>query len=69
MLSARNLDFVSGLGAERAIDYQSTRFEDAARQVDVVFDTVGGETLERSWSVLKPGGRMVTVAAVATSAG
>jgi NADPH:quinone reductase-like Zn-dependent oxidoreductase len=39
------------------------RFEDNVRDMDVVFDTVGGETLQRSWAVLKPGGRMITIAA------
>jgi NADPH:quinone reductase-like Zn-dependent oxidoreductase len=61
--SAANLDFVRSLGADEVIDYRAERFEDVARDVDVVFDTVGGETLERSWGVLKPGGRLVTVAA------
>jgi len=61
--SAANLEFVRSLGAEEVIDYRAQRFEDAVRDVDVVFDTVGGETLERSWGVLKPGGRLVTVAA------
>src|SRR5438876_1042292 len=61
--SAANLDFVRTLGADEVIDYRAERFEDVVRHVDVVFDTVGGETLERSWSVLKPGGRLVTVAA------
>lgn len=61
--SAQNAEFVRGLGADEAIDYRATRFEDAVRDVDVVFDTVGGETLDRSWDVLKKGGRMVTVAA------
>ena len=61
--SAANLDFVRSLGAEWVIDYRANRFEDMAGHVDVVFDTVGGETLERSWSVLKPGGRLVTVSA------
>lgn len=61
--SAANLDFVRGLGADEVIDYRAERFEDVVRDVDVVFDTVGGETLERSWGVLKPGGRLVTVAA------
>jgi len=61
--SAHNLDFVRGLGAEQVIDYRANRFEDAPADFDVVFDTVGGETLVRSWSVLKPGGRLVTVAA------
>jgi len=60
--SARNLAFVSALGAERIIDYQAIRFEENVREMDVVFDTVGAETLQRSWSVLKPGGRMITIA-------
>ena len=61
--SHSNLDFVSGLGADEVIDYQAARFEDVVRDIDVVFDTVGGETLERSWAVLKPGGTLVTIAA------
>jgi NADPH:quinone reductase-like Zn-dependent oxidoreductase len=61
--SAHNLEFVSRLGAEQVIDYRAVRFEDVLRDIDVVFDTVGGETLDRSWGVLKPGGRMVTIAA------
>jgi NADPH:quinone reductase-like Zn-dependent oxidoreductase len=60
--SARDVDFVRELGAERVIDYRSERFEEHVPQMDVVFDTVGGDTLQRSWGVLKPGGRMVTVA-------
>ena len=61
--SARNADFVRKLGAEEVIDYQTSRFENQVGKVDVVFDGVGGETLNRSWSVLRPGGRMVTIAA------
>jgi NADPH:quinone reductase-like Zn-dependent oxidoreductase len=61
--SAHNVDFVARLGAERVIDHHATRFEDEVSGMDVVFDVVGGETLERSWGVLAPGGRMVTVAA------
>jgi NADPH:quinone reductase-like Zn-dependent oxidoreductase len=60
-VAARNFDLVRQLGANQAIDYQSSRFEDEVEKVDVVFDTVGGETLDRSWGVLKPGGRMVTI--------
>jgi NADPH:quinone reductase-like Zn-dependent oxidoreductase len=59
--SARNVDFVRSLGAEQVVDYRASRFEDVVKQVDLVFDTVGGETLDRSWSVLAPGGRLVTV--------
>ena len=61
--SAGNADFVRKLGAEEVIDYQTSRFENQVGKVDVVFDGVGGETLNRSWSVLRPGGRMVTIAA------
>src|SRR5689334_20716132 len=60
--SAANIDFVRSLGADEVIDYRAERFEDVVRDVDVVFDTVGGETLDKSWSVLKPGGRLVTAA-------
>jgi len=61
--SVRNADFVRKLGAVEVIDYQTSLFEKQIRKVDVVFDGVGSETLDRSWAVLKPGGRMVTIAA------
>jgi NADPH:quinone reductase-like Zn-dependent oxidoreductase len=61
--SASNLQFVRDLGAEEVIDYRAVRFDDVVRDVDVVFDTVGGETLARSRRVLKPGGKLITVAA------
>ena len=61
--SAHNAAFVRSLGADEVIDYRAVRFEDVARGIDVVLDTVGGETLDRSWGVLKPGGRLVTIAA------
>src|SRR4029450_4606918 len=51
------------LGADEAIDYKACRFEKQGRDVDVVFDAVGGDTPGRSWSFLKPGGRMITIAA------
>lgn len=59
--SAGNIDFVRALGADQVIDYQATRFEDVICDVDVVFDAVGGDTLERSWKVLKPDGMLVTI--------
>ena len=51
------------LGADEVIDYTTSRFEDEVENVDIVFDAVGGETLGRSWNVLKPNGRIVTIAA------
>jgi NADPH:quinone reductase-like Zn-dependent oxidoreductase len=60
--SARNADFVKSLGASQVIDYTVNPFEEQVKDVDIVFDCVGGETLRRSWSLLKPAGRMVTVA-------
>ena len=61
--SGHNLEFVRSLGADEVIDYRARSFEDAVTGVDVVFDTVGGDTLARSWGVLRLGGRMVTIAA------
>lgn len=60
--SARNAPFLRDLGADEVIDYTTTRFEDKVRDVDLVLDAVGGETLERSWGVLRRGGVLVTVA-------
>ena len=62
-VSAQDIDFVKNLGADEAIDYEAFQFEKEVRAVDVVFDAVGGDTLDRSWGVLKPGGRMITIAA------
>src|SRR5262249_26071024 len=47
--AAGNLDFVRGPGADEVIDYRAERFEERVRGVDAVFDTVGGDTLRRSW--------------------
>jgi NADPH:quinone reductase-like Zn-dependent oxidoreductase len=52
----RDMDYVCSLRADHAIDVQTVRFEESAKDVDVVIDTVGGETLDRSFEVLKPGG-------------
>jgi NADPH:quinone reductase-like Zn-dependent oxidoreductase len=61
--SARNHDYVRSLGADRAIDYNTQDFTTTIRDCDVVFDTVGGEVQVRSYAVLKPGGRLVWIAA------
>lgn len=58
--SERDLDYVRSLGVERAIDYKNERFEDVATDLDLVFDTQGGETQARSFTVLKKGGTMVS---------
>jgi len=52
---------VGELGADRFVDVEHERFEDVVGQMDVVFDLVGGDALERSWSVLKAGGVLVSV--------
>ena len=59
--SARNQGFLRELGVHRIIDYNETRFEEAAKDVDVVLDCVGGEVQERSWGVLKPGGMLASI--------
>ncbi len=60
--SARNHDYVQGLGADRIIDYNKEDFTAVAGPCDVVFDTVGGDVQVRSYGVLKPGGRLVFIA-------
>jgi len=61
--SEKNAEFLKSIGADEVIDYKNQRFEDLVSNVDVVLDTVGGDTFERSWSVLKPGGFLVTTVA------
>jgi len=60
--STANQDFLKQMGADVAIDYTKTKFEDVARDVDVVLDSVGGDTLERSYGLVKKGGIIVTIA-------
>ena len=59
--SSKNHPLLNDLGVDRAVDYRKTRFEDVVREVDVVLDTVGGETQERSFKVLKKGGILVSL--------
>ena len=61
--SARNHDYVRHLGADRVIDYNVEDFATVVSGCDVVFDTVGGDVQVRSYAVLKPGGRLVWIAA------
>ena len=59
--STKNQDLLRELGVDKAIDYTQQRFEDIARNIDIVLDTIGGETQERSWQVLKKGGALLSV--------
>ncbi len=59
--SGTNMDFVKSLGADEFIDYTSTNFEDEVKDVDVVFDPIGGETHNRSYQVLKKDGFLVSL--------
>jgi NADPH:quinone reductase-like Zn-dependent oxidoreductase len=60
--SAANIEFVKSLGADEVVDYKSVRFEDVVKDVDVVLDTVGDDTTNRSAAVLKKGGILVSIA-------
>lgn len=59
--SAKNLEHLRSIGADQVIDYEATRFEDVVKDVDVVLDTVGKDTQERSFKVLKKGGLLVAI--------
>jgi NADPH:quinone reductase-like Zn-dependent oxidoreductase len=59
-VATRDIEFARGLGADVVIDYQTQRFEDQARDLDMVFDLIDGETRERSWKLLKRGGVLVS---------
>ena len=59
--SAKNHVLVKSLGADVAIDYKTTRFEEVAKDQDVIFDTQAGDTLLRSFEAVKPGGVVLTI--------
>jgi NADPH:quinone reductase-like Zn-dependent oxidoreductase len=61
--SRRHAEFLQGLGVAQVIDYREQAFDEVLSDIDVVFDCVGGDTLRRSWSVLRDGGRLITIAA------
>ena len=60
--SAANHDYLRGLGADEIIDYNARDFTEAVSDCDAVFDTVGGDVTQRSFAVLKPGGRAAFIA-------
>ena len=59
--STANQDLLKQLGADVAIDYTKTKFEDVAKDVDIVLDPVGRDTLARSYAVVKKGGVITTL--------
>jgi NADPH:quinone reductase-like Zn-dependent oxidoreductase len=61
--AAEDLDYVHELGADTVIDYKTQRFEEEVRDVDAVFDLVGGETQTRSFQVLRRGGKLISAVA------
>jgi NADPH:quinone reductase-like Zn-dependent oxidoreductase len=60
--SSANLDYVRGLGPDQVIDYKTQDFTKLVKDVDAVFETVGGDVAMQSFSVLKPGGRAAFIA-------
>ena len=58
--SGEGLQTVRDYGADEVVDYQTQKFEDVAHDVDLVFDLIGGDTQERSFAVLKPGGALIS---------
>ncbi|MCD7915760.1 MAG: NADP-dependent oxidoreductase [Tannerellaceae bacterium] len=60
--SAADRDFVQSLGAGTVIDYHSTDFTTVVKDMDMVLATVGGDTLQKSYGVLKPGGHLISLA-------
>jgi NADPH:quinone reductase-like Zn-dependent oxidoreductase len=67
-VSEPNIGFVQSLGASEVIDYRKTKFEEQVRDADLVLDLVGGDTFRRSFSAIKEGGKVVTVATSSESA-
>ena len=58
--SDRDAEYLKGLGVEQVIDYRTERFDEKLKDLDAVIDLIGGETLARSYAVVKPGGIVVS---------
>jgi NADPH:quinone reductase-like Zn-dependent oxidoreductase len=59
--TSKNINFLEELKVDQIVNYATTPFETVAKNVDVVLDAIGGETQERSWAALKPGGILVSI--------
>src|SRR5204863_8934191 len=64
----RNVELVKRLGADVPIDYRGARFEDVAKDCDVVLDSAGGDTLVRCFECVKPGGVVVSIGSTPSAA-
>ena len=60
--SGKNFDLVKNLGADHVVNYQNERFEERAKNLDIVFDTLGGDSLDKSFSITRPNGWIVSIA-------
>ena len=60
VVSSKAIEYVKSLGSQTVVNYRTSKFQNAVRPVDLVLDTVGGETRERSYSVLKSSGVLVS---------
>ncbi len=60
--SGKNLELVKSLGADHIINYQNEKFEERVNNLDVVFDTLGGDSLDRSFAITRPNGWVVSIA-------
>lgn len=59
--ASEDMEFVKSLGAETVIDYKTEDFSQMLKDYDAVFDTVGNETYHKSFKVLKPGGKIISM--------
>lgn len=59
--SSRNTDFVRSLGADEIVDYKNQKFEEVLENIDIVFDTLGGDALYKSFQIVRPGGWIVSI--------
>ena len=62
--STDNQSFLKELGVDQGIDYKKQRFEEEIADVDLVVDLIGGETQDRSWEIIKPGGKLVSLVGI-----
>ena len=60
--SSKNVDWVTALGADRVIDYTTEDYKEIAKNLDIVFDTLGGDYTFDAFEVIKEGGRVTTIA-------